>query len=115
MNTQKNFHRIQDEVSRFPKAQLIAVVKNQPVKKIQAVLDAGAQIIAFGKVQEAEEKLPLLEFSGETHFIGRLQKNKVKKAIQIFHCIQSVDSLPLATRISDECDKIGKKYRCSCK
>jgi hypothetical protein len=33
MNTQKNFHRIQDEVSRFPKAQLIAVVKNQPVKK----------------------------------------------------------------------------------
>lgn len=96
-------------MSRFPRAQLLSVVKNQSVEHIQTLIDAGAKTIAFGKVQEAEEKLPLLQFSGSIHFIGRLQKNKAKKAIRIFDCIQSVDTLSLAIKISDECEKIGKK------
>jgi uncharacterized pyridoxal phosphate-containing UPF0001 family protein len=79
------------------------------------VLDAGAQIIAFGKVQEAEEKLPLLEFSGETHFIGRLQKNKVKR--QYKYSIASSRSILFRWQQEYRMNatRSEKKYRCSCK
>jgi pyridoxal phosphate enzyme (YggS family) len=88
---------------------LIAVVKYQPLEKIQQLIDAGANRLAFNRIQEATEEIPRLRFHGKYHLIGHLQKNKVKKAVELFSWIQSVDSLALAEKIDTEAGKIGKR------
>lgn len=100
---------IQKEIAKFPHAFLVAVVKNRNIEDIKNVLLANPTIIAFSRVQEAAEKLPQLHFLGKIHMIGRLQKNKVKKAVHLFDMIQSVDSFSLAKKIHTEAKKQGKK------
>ena len=64
------------------------------------------------RVIEASEKINNLpqeiRKNSTFHFIGHLQTNKVKKAIEIFDYIHSVDSVKLAEKISEEAGKIGK-------
>lgn len=78
---------------------LIAVSKTHPVDKIVEAHGAGARFFGENKVQEGTEKIPSLEIDAEWHLIGHLQKNKVRKAVQVFDVIQTVDSLKLANRI----------------
>ena len=104
----ENVRRIMDEVHRFPHAKLVAVVKNRSMENIRHVLAAAPKHIAFSRVQEAQEKLPFLSFPGTVHMIGRLQKNKVKKAVGIFDVIESVDCVSLAKKIDVEAQKLGK-------
>lgn len=108
MNTSEKYHRVIDEVSRFPGARLVVVAKYQPISKIQQTIDAGANIIAFHRLQEAEEKLPLLRGTFETHYIGHLQTNKVKKIIALFSVLESVDSVALAEKIGEEAQRMEK-------
>ena len=91
------------------KATLIAVSKNQEASAIQKLIDEGATDIAFNRVQEAEEKFPLLHGNLKKHLIGHLQKNKVNKAIALFDMIQSVDSLALAQKIEKACQQQKKE------
>ena len=73
-------------------------------------------IIGESRVQDAQEKfselsqlLPTAQFAGiERHMIGTLQPNKVKKAVQLFGCIQSVDSPALAEKIGRCAEEAGK-------
>jgi len=73
-------------------------------------------IIGENRVQDAEEKfselrelLPPARFSSiEKHFIGTLQQNKAKKAVALFDCVQSVDSLSLAEKLSRHAQKASK-------
>ncbi len=78
---------------------VLAATKSQPVEKVQAAIDAGVKICGENYVSEAEEKINELGKAVEWHFIGHLQGNKVKKAVQLFDCIQSVDRLKLAQKI----------------
>ncbi len=110
MDTAATFLAIQKEAA-VHNAKLVAVVKKREVHKIQTLIDAGATDIAFGTVQEAEAKLPKLRFSGTAHLIGHLQKNKVRKALQLFDVIQSVDSLALAERIDQVAAEEQKQPR----
>lgn len=87
---------------------LIAVTKTVPVDKIEAALDSGIKIIGENRVQEALEKYPKIQNRAEWHLIGHLQTNKVKKAIEIFSMIQSVDSLYLSQEIEKRTGIIGK-------
>ncbi|MFA6489235.1 MAG: YggS family pyridoxal phosphate-dependent enzyme [Candidatus Micrarchaeia archaeon] len=74
-------------------------------------------LIGENRVQDAEEKfdelagiIPLASFSRiEKHMIGTLQSNKAKRAVELFSCIQSVDSLPLAEKISRHAKQAGKE------
>lgn len=109
MTLSQNVIKIAEEIKKYPNAKLVAIVKNKPVEQIQQVIDAGAQILAFNKVQEAEEKFPQLRFGGQKHLIGHLQTNKVKKAITLFDVIQSVDSVKLAKKIDTEVKKQNMK------
>ena len=59
------------------------------------------------QIQEAEEKMPKLK-GVKKHFIGHLQSNKARKAVELFDVIQSVDSLKLAKKISDACVDLQK-------
>lgn len=89
-------------------ARLVVVAKNQSIEAIQNIIDQGANILAFNRVQEAEEKFAQLKFTEEKHLIGHLQKNKAKKAVALFDMIQSVDSFELAKKIDAEAEKMEK-------
>ncbi len=74
-----------------------------------------AKLISLGesRVQETEEKIPFLQNRelGEIHLIGHLQSNKVKKAIECYDVIQTVDSIKLAKKISSTSKEKGKIQR----
>lgn len=80
----------------------MAVTKNRTIPQIKEAIQAGITCIGENRVQEAAQKLPLLPSSVEKHFIGHLQTNKVKQAVELFDVIESVDSLRLAKKISEE-------------
>ncbi len=96
--------QIQNEIKKFasnPKAQLLAVSKLQPNEKIRTAAQEGQ--IHFGEnyVQEALTKQnELKDLKIHWHFIGHLQKNKVKQIVGKFDLIHSVDSIALAQKIS---------------
>ena len=82
---------------------LIAVSKVFPVSCLIEAYQAGAREFGENYVQEFEDKyleaqyLPDVRF----HFIGHLQSNKARRAAELFHCIQTVDSLKLAKRLNE--------------
>ena len=78
---------------------LVAVSKTHPESFIQEAFEAGATLFGENKVQEGTQKIPSLNIDAEWHLIGHLQKNKVRKAVQVFDVIQTVDSFKLAQRV----------------
>lgn len=91
--------------------QLIAVSKKQDAEKVRAVFDAGQPIFGESKVQEARAKIPLLPSAVRWHFIGHLQKNKIRHALPLFELFHSVDSLALAQDIQRIADEEGVRPR----
>ncbi|MGA7104388.1 MAG: YggS family pyridoxal phosphate-dependent enzyme [Candidatus Deferrimicrobiaceae bacterium] len=86
---------------------LIAVGKKQPVEFIGEALEAGLAVFGENYVQEAEGKIRTFP-QAEWHLIGKLQRNKVKKAVSLFSWIQTVDSLGLLGEISRRAEEAGK-------
>ena len=76
--------------------QLVAVSKTHPAESVHAAFDAGQVLFGESRVQEARAKIPLLPSSLRWHFIGHLQKNKIRHALPFFELLQSIDSLALA-------------------
>ena len=93
---------------------MLAVTKTHPKKIIEKAIKLG--IICFGenKVQEAEKKFYNKPKDIELHFIGHLQKNKIKKAVKIFDIIETVDSLELAEKINHQATINNKQQRIYC-
>lgn len=90
---------------------LMAVSKFHPVDEILEAIDAGQCLFGENRVQEANEKFPaIIEQKPDTclHMIGQLQSNKVKTAVKIAACIQSVDRIDLLNEIEKQCAKINK-------
>lgn len=85
--------------------ELVAVTKTHPAEKVQAAVDAGQILFGESRVQEARAKIPLLPARLRWHFIGHLQKNKIRHALPLFELFHGIDSLGLAEdlhRIADE-------------
>jgi len=87
---------------------LVAVTKTATIEQIEEAINAGVKIIGENKVQEAKEKYQILTADTEWHLVGHLQTNKVKYAIEIFDCIQTVDSIKLAKEINKRSLQFGK-------
>jgi pyridoxal phosphate enzyme (YggS family) len=84
---------------------LVAISKTHEAEKVRAAFDAGQQLFGESRVQEARAKIPLLPAAARWHFVGRLQRNKVRHALPLFELFHSLDSLELArdmNRIADE-------------
>jgi len=79
---------------------LLAVSKTHPPEAIQAMVDAGQLLFGENKIQEAKAKIPLCPGRARWQFIGHLQSNKVRDAVELFEMIQGVDSLAIAREIS---------------
>ncbi len=91
--------------------ELVAVSKTHPPEAVREALEAGQTIFGESRVQEARVKAPLLPGRARWHFIGRLQKNKVRAALGQFELIHSVDSLELARQIDRIADEEGQRPR----
>jgi pyridoxal phosphate enzyme (YggS family) len=91
-----------------PEVLLVAAGKAQPIEKIQEAVSAGVKIIGENYIQEAQAKYAALGNIVKWHFIGHLQKNKVKTAVKIFDMIETAGSLELAGVLDRECAKINK-------
>jgi pyridoxal phosphate enzyme (YggS family) len=87
---------------------LIAVSKTQAYNRLLEAQSLGLNTFGENKVQELIEKYPLIN-GASWHFIGHLQKNKVKYIIDKIDLIHSVDSIDLAKEIDKRAGAIGKK------
>jgi pyridoxal phosphate enzyme (YggS family) len=97
------------KVGRNPtEISLVAVTKTIPSEKIQAAVDAGIKVIGENRVQEAILKYPDIGNRVEWHLIGHLQTNKIKKVLEIFSMIQSIDSLYLAQEVEKRASSVNK-------
>lgn len=87
---------------------IIAATKKRSMDDINELIDSGIGVIGENYVQEAENKSKTLDKDVEMHCIGHLQSNKVKKAVEIFDMVQTVDSKKIAKEIDKRCADIGK-------
>ena len=115
-------NNVQKVLSRLPShVELVAAAKARSVEEILEAINGGVKIIGENYVQEAEEKFNAIysscvgwiypaDAAGKVkwHFIGHLQKNKVKKAVRIFDMIETVDSVEIAAAIDKACAEIEK-------
>ena len=82
---------------------LIAVSKEQPPERVEAVLDAGHRCFGENRVQEAQGKWPAWRDrhgAVELHLVGPLQTNKARAAVELFDVIQTLDRSRLATTLA---------------
>lgn len=93
---------------------LIAVTKTFSADIVRAAYACGIRDFAENKIQEAIKKQSALsDLTGITwHFIGHIQSNKSRRAVEHFDWIHSVDSLKLATRMDKQAAEIGKRVSC---
>ena len=80
--------------------ELVAITKTHPTEKVREAIEAGQTLLGESRVQEARAKIPELPANIRWHFVGHLQKNKVRQALPLFEMIHSVDSLALAQDIN---------------
>jgi pyridoxal phosphate enzyme (YggS family) len=98
--------------------EILAVTKNQPAARVQEILRLGLRQLAESRVQEAEGKknsmtaLFPVDHGIRWHLVGHLQSNKARRAVELFDCIQSVDSLALAEKIHKEGERRAQPVSC---
>ena len=94
---------------------LVAISKTHGADRIADAITAGQRLFGENRVQESEAKWPaLLEGAPDVrlHLVGPLQSNKVKRAVQLYHGIQTLDRLKLARALAREFDAQGRQVEC---
>ena len=119
-NYKKIINEIKNSEKRFieQKVNLIAVSKTFPPEKIKLLLDLGHKVFGENRVQESLQKWKELKkkyLNVDLHLIGPLQTNKVKQALELFDCIQTIDREKLVKKIDEEikvnpCYKNDKRF-----
>ena len=108
-----NLERVREQIAQaaakagrnLKDVELVAISKTHPAQKVREAVEAGQALFGESRVQEARAKIPELSSNIRWHFVGHLQKNKVRQALPLFEMIHSVDSLTLAqdvNRIAEE-------------
>jgi hypothetical protein len=103
---EENVKKILEELP--PGVELEAAAKTRTPEEILQAAEAGVRIFGENYVQEALAAISVAGHRAKWHFIGHLQRNKVKKAVEIFDMIETVDSLELAREIEKRCGQREK-------
>jgi len=106
MTIKENVQRIMSELPEG--IQLVAAAKTRSADEVLEAIQSGVKIIGENYVQEAERVYAAVGNKVSWHFIGHLQKNKVKKAVSLCDMIETVDSVEMAKEIDKRCGQIGK-------
>jgi pyridoxal phosphate enzyme (YggS family) len=101
-----NIRRVLGELP--PGVLLVAAAKGRPVEQIQEAVEAGVTVIGENYVQEAEAALTAISLRVKWHFIGRLQRNKTRKAVGLFDMVQTIDSITIARDLDARCAQAGR-------
>ncbi|OPL12987.1 MAG: hypothetical protein AVO38_03285 [delta proteobacterium ML8_D] len=105
--------RAAQKVGRRPEdVRLLAVTKTVSIDSIHEAISSGQRLFGENYVQEAAKKLESMgDLYNETtwHFIGHLQRNKAKLAVQLFDCVETVDDLKLARALDRHAKAAGKR------
>jgi pyridoxal phosphate enzyme (YggS family) len=107
----ENLRRVSDQIGRaaanagraVDEIELVAITKTHPVETIREAVECGHTLFGESRVQEARAKIPELPSNLRWHFVGHLQKNKIRQALPLFELFHGVDSLALA----QEMDRIA--------
>ena len=113
-NIEKILKNINLSKQRPQQVVLLAASKTQKISSIVKAHKYGIKCFGENRVQEAIIKKPNMPKDIELHLIGHLQRNKTKKAINIFDVIQTIDSMRLAEKINQEAKNINKTQRIYC-
>ena len=89
--------------------ELEAAAKTRTPDEVLEAIEAGVTIIGENYIQEAQSIYDAVKGKARLHFIGHLQRNKVKKAVEIFDMIETVDSLRIAEEIDKRCAQIDRR------
>src|SRR5690242_21791688 len=96
-NLERVREQIADAAAKVGRAdrdiELVAISKTHSAEKVREAIEAGQTLFGESRVQEARAKIPELPSNLRWHFVGHLQKNKVRHALSLFQLIHSVDSL----------------------
>ncbi len=106
MTIQENLSKIRENIP--PHVKLIGVSKFHGVKTVMEAYDAGERHFAESRVQEFVEKHPNLPEDIHWHFIGHLQRNKIKFIIEDVDLIHGVDSIRLLKAINQQAEKVNR-------
>ena len=110
MRPEEIARRCEEILRRLPAhVTLLAAVKGRSPEEIRAAIRAGIRHVGENYVQEAERKRPLVPEPASWHMIGRLQRNKARRALQVFDWLETLDSLPLAQRLERLLSQQDKK------
>ena len=105
----ENIARIRGDMSAYPNAKLMAVIKTRTAEEINfAIRECGVSLVGENRVQEFLSRYEEIDKTAEVHFIGTLQTNKVKYIIDKVDMIESLDNEGLADEIQKRAAKIGK-------
>jgi PLP dependent protein len=115
LKIEKNLIEVGDEIAsacdkvgrKRETVTLVAVSKTFPVDSVKDAFSAGQRVFGESRLQEAELKVSLLPSSIQWHFIGRVQRNKVRKLLQCFPVIHGIDSLKLAGHVDEVSGELG--------
>ena len=88
--------------------ELVAAAKTRSPAEIIEAVEAGITIVGENYVQEAETAYKVIGNRAKWHFIGHLQRNKVKRAVRIFDMVETIDSVDIAREVDKKCAQIGK-------
>ena len=118
-NIAENLERVRAQIIEAAKKsgrstddiELVAISKTHEAEKVRAAFDAGQQLFGESRVQEARAKIPLLPSAARWHFVGRLQRNKIRHALPLFELLHSVDSVELARDMNRIADEEGLRVR----
>src|SRR5215469_13078872 len=91
--------------------ELVAITKTHPAEKVREAIEAGQTLLGESRVQEARAKIPELPSNLRWHFVGHLQKNKIRHALPLFELFHGIDSLALAQEMNRIAEEEGRHPR----
>ena len=115
----ENLERVREQIAQATarvgrvaeEIELVAITKTHPAEKVREAIETGQTLFGESRVQEARAKIPELPSNLRWHFVGHLQKNKIRHALPLFEMIHSVDSLGLAQDINRIAEEDGMHPR----
>jgi pyridoxal phosphate enzyme (YggS family) len=111
----ENLERVQEQIAyaaakvgrAVDEIEVVAISKTHEAAKVREAIEAGQTLFGESRVQEARVKIPELPSNLRWHFVGHLQKNKIRHALPLFELIHSVDSLALAQEVNRIAEEDG--------
>src|SRR5437660_7794529 len=111
----ENLERVREQIAQaaakvgraVDEIELVAISKTHDAAKVREAIEAGQTLFGESRVQEARVKIPELPSNLRWHFVGHLQRNKIRHALPLFELTHSVDSLALAEDINRIAEAAG--------